>query len=179
VLELVTTWAEDRVSAAFPNPSFQLTANCFISAGQLTQLAKDAHVITNLDDLRKALGPWRFFQSYGVELLAELRAAHHATEEAIPQVSGKATGQTQASRQTSQGGVIWATVTTLASMNQSALLQTIPASKQPAAPARGPLGMVSGNASVQAAGAPDPVPPRELPNSSFGRVWKAPRKLLK
>jgi hypothetical protein len=174
VLGLVTTWAEDQVSAAFPNPSFQLTVHCFISADQLTQLAKDAHVIMNLDDLRKALGSWRFFQNYGVELLANLRAAHHATEEAVPRASRKA----KAPGQNSQGGDIWTSIATPASMNQPAPLLTMPASKQPVAPTCRPLGMVSGNAPAQVTEAPDPAPPREPPKSSFGRVRKASRRLV-
>jgi hypothetical protein len=106
VLELITTWAKNQVSTAFPNPSFQPTVYCFISADQLTQLAKDAHVITNLDKLHKALGSWRFFQTHGAELFANLRAAHYAAEEVITQASGKASNQTQASSQNSQGGDI-------------------------------------------------------------------------
>jgi len=109
VLELITTWADNQVSAAFPNPSFEPIVYCFISADQLTQLAKDAHVITNLDELHKALGPWKFFQTHGAELLGNLRAAHYAAGEAI----------TQASRKTSsQGGDIWVTVATPLSMSQ-------------------------------------------------------------
>ena len=98
VLELITTWAKNQVSTAFPNPSFQPTVYCFISVDQLTQLAKDAHVITNLDKLHKALGSWRFFQTYGVELFTNLRAAHYAAE-AKPQASS---GQTQVKSQSSQ-----------------------------------------------------------------------------
>ena len=36
------------------------------------QLVKDAHVITNLDKLHKALRSWCFFQTYGVELFTIL-----------------------------------------------------------------------------------------------------------
>jgi hypothetical protein len=108
VLELITTWAEEQIPTVFPNPSFQPTVYCFISQDQLTQLAKDAHVITNLDDLNKALGSWRFFQTHGVELLGKLRAAHYATQE-VSQVSRKASSQTQ-------GGDIWRPVITPASM---------------------------------------------------------------
>jgi hypothetical protein len=189
VLEMITTWAEDQVSAALPNPSFQPTVYCFISADQLTQLAKDAHVITNLDDLRKALGSWRFFQSHGTELLAKLRAAHYAAEEAIAQASRKASSQIQASSQRRQGDDIWATIATPVSMSQSTPSQTMPASTQPVVPTRRPLGVVSGNA--PSAGRkrsergktahvepPEPVPSRELPASSFGRVRKASRKLV-
>ena len=32
VLELITTWAKNQVSTAFPNPSFQPTVYCFLSA---------------------------------------------------------------------------------------------------------------------------------------------------
>ena len=174
VLELITTWAADQVSAAFPNPSFQPTVYCFISADQLTQLAKDAHVITNLDDLHKALGSWRFFQNYGVELLAKLRAAHYAAEEA----SREAASQTQASSHNSQGSNIWAPVATPVFMNQSTPLQAIPVSKQPVAPTRRPLSKVSENAPMQVIEAPDPVAPRELPESSFGRVRKASQRLM-
>ena len=97
VLELITTQAKDQVSAAFPNPSFQPTVYCFILADQLTKLAKDAHIITNLDDLHKALRSWRFFQNYKEELFVKLRAVYYTIEEAIPQASQKATSQTQAS----------------------------------------------------------------------------------
>jgi hypothetical protein len=148
VLELITTWAEDQVSTAFPNPSFQPTVYCFISADQLTKLAKDAHVITNLDDLHKALGSWRFFQNYGEELLVKLRAAHYTTGEAIPQASRKATSQTQASSQSSQGSDIWAPVATLVSMSQSTLLQTAP-SPPPPAPVIPPQGLVNMPSSTQ------------------------------
>ena len=58
VLELMTTWAENQISTIFPDPSFQPTVSCFLSADQLTQIAKDAHLIMDLDKLRKALGPW-------------------------------------------------------------------------------------------------------------------------
>ncbi len=201
VLELITTWAEDQVSAAFPNRSFQPTVYCFISADQLTQLAKDAHVITNLDNLHKALGSWRFFQNYGAELLVKLRAAHYAAEEVVSQASRKASSQTQAPSQSSHGGDIWATVATPISMSQSPPSQTMPpppplqglvdmpTSTQPVVPTRRPLGVVSGNAprccsktfetgqnradlEVSVA-----VPSRELPASSFGRLRKASRRL--
>ena len=72
VLELITTWAENQASVAFPNPLFKPTVYSFISADQLMQLAKDAHVITNLDKLHKALGSWRFFQTHSPELLVNL-----------------------------------------------------------------------------------------------------------
>ena len=72
VLKLITTQVEDQVSTAFSNPSFQPTVYCFILVDQLIKLAKDAHVITNLDDLHKALGLWRFFQNYGEELFVKL-----------------------------------------------------------------------------------------------------------
>ena len=52
VLEQIKTWAEGQLSAAFPNPSFTPTVYFFISEDQLTQLAKDAHVIANLDSLQ-------------------------------------------------------------------------------------------------------------------------------
>ena len=72
MLKQLTTWAEDQLSTAFPTPAFRPTVYCFISADQLTQLAKDAHLITNLDDLEKALGSWWFFPNYGAELLGSL-----------------------------------------------------------------------------------------------------------
>ncbi len=78
MLKQLTTWAEDQLSTAFPTPAFRPTVYCFISADQLTQLAKDAHLITNLDDLQKAIGSWGFFEDYGTELLVKLRAVHHA-----------------------------------------------------------------------------------------------------
>jgi predicted ATPase len=106
VLKLITTWAETQVSAAFPNPSFQPTVSCFMSEDQLTQLAKDAHVITNLDELYRALRSWRFFQTHGAELFANLRAAHYAAEEVITQASRKESYQTQVSSQNSQGSDI-------------------------------------------------------------------------
>jgi superfamily II DNA helicase RecQ len=196
VLELVTTWAENQVSAAFPNPSFRPVVDCFISADQLTQLAKDAHLITNLDELHKALGSWGFFQAHGAELLANLRTAHHAAGEAITQASGS---RTQTSSQSSQGGDIWVPVITQLSTSQPTSLQTIPlppppahvvtthpASTQPVVPTRRPLGVVSGNAprakkfkrDTAHMEAPEPVAPRELPVSSFGRVRKASRRLI-
>lgn len=130
VLEMITTWTEDQIPAVFPNPSFQPTVYCFISADQLTQLAKDAHIITNLDTLRKALISWRFFQSHGVELLTKLREAH-CTAEATSQASRKAGSQTQASSQSGQGSSIWATITTSVSTSLSTLSQTMPVSTQP------------------------------------------------
>jgi hypothetical protein len=203
VLELITTWGEGQLSAAFPNPLFQPTVYCFISENQLTKLAKDAHVITNLDRLRNALGSWRFFEIHGAELLAELRAAHYAVE-AIPQSSRKASGQTQASSQSSQGVDIWGPVATLASMSQPTLSQSMPppsltvtsqdlvdmpASTQPIVPARRPLGEVSGNEPRAAqkrlkqgitvpVEPPELAPSRELPASSFGRVRKASQRLV-
>ena len=63
---------ESKLSAVFSNPSFEPTVYLFISEDQLTQLAKDAHIITNLDELHNALGSWPFFKSHGIELLAEL-----------------------------------------------------------------------------------------------------------
>jgi hypothetical protein len=198
VLELITTWAENQVSAAFPNPSFKPTVYCFISADQLTQLAKDAHVITDLDKLNKALRSWRFFQTHGAELLVNLRAAHYAAEEAITQASSS---QTQAS---SQGGDIWVAVATPVFMSQPApsqpmplppppalvvppqCLVNMPASTQPVVPTRRPFGIVSGNCPDAARKRSkrgktahiEPVPLRELPVSSFGRVRKASRRLV-
>ena len=72
VLELVMTWAEDQISTIFPDPSFQPTVSCFLSADQLTQIAKDAHLIIDLDKLHKALRLWCFFQTHGAELFAKL-----------------------------------------------------------------------------------------------------------
>ena len=210
VLDLITTWAENQVSAAFPTPSFQPTVYCFISADQLTKVAKNAHLITNLDKLHKALGSWRFFQTHGAELLASLRAAHYAAEEAVTQASRKTSSQSQASSQTSQtsqGGDIWGAVANPFSMNHSTPSQTIPSppppalavppqrrvntpvSTQLAVPTRRPLSVASGNAPADARmhskrhkpthiDLPEPVPSRELPASSFGRVRKASRKLV-
>jgi hypothetical protein len=195
VLELITTWAEDQVSAAFPNPSFQPTVNCFISADQLTQLAKNAHVITNLDDLHKALGSWRFFQNYGTELLVKLRAAHYAAE-AKPQASSGQTqvksqssqdSQTRACSQSRQGRYIWAPAATPASMSQSKPVQTT--STQPVVPTRRALGVVSENAPAAVKNVskqdkttnlepPKPESSQELPASSFEPVRKASRRLM-
>jgi hypothetical protein len=55
-LELITIWGEGQLSKVFPNLSFQPTVYCFLSKDQLTQLAKDVHVITNLNRLSNALG---------------------------------------------------------------------------------------------------------------------------
>jgi len=99
VLELITDWAESQVSAVFPNPLFQPTVHCFISEDRLSRLAKNAHGITNLNELRSALEPWHFFQSHGAELLRQLRAAYHATE-GISSSPAK-TSQTRASIQPS------------------------------------------------------------------------------
>ena len=88
VLGLITAWAEKQVPIAFPNPAFRPTVDCFISADQLTQLAKDAHEILTLVHLQKALRSWHFFESHGEELLSELRAANYAAE-AMPQESRK------------------------------------------------------------------------------------------
>jgi hypothetical protein len=207
VLELITTWAKNQVSTAFPNPSFQPTVYCFISADQLTQLAKDAHVITNLDKLHKALGSWRFFQTYGVELFTNLRAAHYAAEEAITQASRKASNQTQASSQNSQGGDIWVAVATLVSMSQSTPLQTaplppppapvippqglvnMPSSTQLVVPTRRPLSEVSGNGpsaarkrfkqgKTELEESLELAPFRGLPVSSFGRKRMAPQRAM-
>jgi hypothetical protein len=125
VLEIITTWAEDQLPTVYPNPSFPPTVYCFISSEQLTRLAKDAHVIMNLDDLQKALGQWRFFQSYGTELLVKLRAAHFAAEE-VGKASGhsQSTSLAQAASRTEQlsshteRDITWAPALTVASMKQ-------------------------------------------------------------
>jgi hypothetical protein len=74
-------WAESQVSAVFPNLLFQPTVYCFISEDQLSWLMKNAHGITNLNELWSALESWHFFQSHGAELLRQLQAAYHATED--------------------------------------------------------------------------------------------------
>jgi superfamily II DNA helicase RecQ len=127
VLKHLMTWAEDQLSTVFPNPAFQPTVDCFISLDQLTQLAKDAHIITDIDGLHKALGSWCFFEECGTELLEQLRAAHHTVEEAKSQTKG----QTRAPSQVSQVGEItttWAPVTTPTSMSRSTPSQTVPPS---------------------------------------------------
>lgn len=156
VLELITTWAEDQISAAFPNPSFQPTVHCFISADQLTQLAKNARLIMDLDMLCKTLGSWRFLQTHGAELFANLRAAHYAVEEAMTKAS-------TSDRSRSQGRDIWVDVATPVSMSRSTPSQSLPSrlppalmvppqglvnmpsSTQPVVPTRQPLGMISAN----------------------------------
>ena len=96
VLELVTTWAENQISKVFPDQSFQPTIYCFISADQLTQIVKDAHLIMDLDKLRKALGSWRFFRTHGAELFASLQAAYRTVEEeAMTKKSRNNSGQTE------------------------------------------------------------------------------------
>lgn len=152
VLELVTTWAEDQISTIFPDPSFQPTVSCFLSADQLTQIAKDAHLIMDLDKLRKALGSWRFFQTHGAELFAKLQAAYRAVEEATTKKSKNNNSQTetQAPSQSSQGLNIWIDVWTPSSTSQLTLSQSMPsepppASTQPVVPTRRPLGVRSGN----------------------------------
>jgi superfamily II DNA helicase RecQ len=180
VLEQITSWAKDQVSVAFPEASFRPTVDCFISADQLTQLAKDAHVITNLDDLRKALGSWYFFQNYGEELLAKLHAAHCETgQEAVaPQASRKAANSIPTSSQNSQGRTTWASVVTSESMNKSSTSQAPPTSKSLVGPTRRPLIMVSENAPIQAITTQDPLPLQELPASKFGRTRKPSRRLM-
>ena len=165
VLELLTTWAENQLSVVvFRNPSFQPTVHCFISEDQLTQLAKDAHIITNMTSLHNSLGSWPLFDGYGAELLVQLRAAHHAVE-TISQSSGKAYNQTSACGQSSQCIGIWGPVATTESISKSTPSQSppllpqpptspkapplgqadVPASIQPLVQARRPLGEVSGN----------------------------------
>jgi hypothetical protein len=74
----------------------------FISADQLTQLAKDAHEILTLVHLQKALRSWHFFESHGEELLSELRAANYAAE-AMPQESRKTRSEKTHSEKTRGG----------------------------------------------------------------------------
>jgi hypothetical protein len=196
VLQLVTAWAEGQISMAFPNPSFQPTVYCFISEDQLIQLAKDAHTIINLDQLCKALGSWYFFQSYGTELLAKLRAAYYATEKAIPQTFRKDSNQIRVSSQSSQGSNTWATIATPVFMNQSTSSQTIPPLLQgpvgiPASTQSTcqPLSVISGNAPSGARKrlrlsktayreSLELAPLRELPASSFGRKRMASQRTI-
>ena len=80
MLERLTSWGESQLAAAFPDALFQPIVSSFISDDQLMQLVKDAHIITNLEDLRRALGSWYFFPSHGAELLKELRAVYYGTD---------------------------------------------------------------------------------------------------
>jgi len=147
VLDLITTWAENQIPTVFPNPSFQPTVYCFISADQLKQIAKDAHLIMDLDKLRKALGSWRFFRTHGAELFANLRAAYRTVEEAMTKTSRSNSSQTQASNQSSQGLDVWVNIWTPSFMSQPTPPQSIPlASTQPIVPTRRPLGVISENA---------------------------------
>ena len=151
VLELITAWAENQTPTVFPSPSFQPTVNCFLSADQLMQIAKDAHLIMDLDKLRKALGPWLFFQTHGEQLFANLQSAYRTVEEATTKKSRNNSGQTetQASCQSSQGLNIWVDVWT-PTLSQSIPSEPSPASTQPVVPTRRPLGMISGNAASAA-----------------------------
>ena len=123
-------------------------------ADQLTQIVKDAHLIMDLNKLRKALGLWRFFLTHGAELFASLQAAYRTVEEeAMTKKSRNNSGQTetQASNQSSQGLNIWVDDWTSRSTSLSTLSQSMPseppsASTQPVVPTRRPLSMISGNA---------------------------------
>jgi superfamily II DNA helicase RecQ len=131
VLELIATWGESQLSAIFPNALFQPTVYCFITEDQLTKLAREAHLITNLNELHIALGIWPFFKSHGTELLKQLRAAYYATE-GIPPSPKKAASQTQALSQQSWDDNSWNPVTTMEIMSQATLLQsTAPPSPPP------------------------------------------------
>lgn len=78
ILESITKWADEQIPAVFPTVGFELTTCCFLTDKQRTSLAKNAHIIFNLNQLRETLGSWRFFTTHGEALLKELRAAHHA-----------------------------------------------------------------------------------------------------
>ena len=156
---------------------------------QLTQLAKDAHVITSLDDLRKTLGPWRFFQNYGAELFMKLRSIHYAADETKPLASERAISETQEFTQGNQNSDIRAPVAASLSSKQISLFHNIPVSQNLVIQAHRPLGVVSGNipgidtkrldiAKTVHGELPDSVLTRELPASSFGRLRKASRKYM-
>jgi superfamily II DNA helicase RecQ len=153
VLKLVTTWAENQISTTFPGRSFRPKVSCILSADQLTQIAKDAHIIMDLDKLHKTLGSWRFFQTHGAELFETLRAAYHTVEEGRTKKSRNNNSQmeTQALSQSSQGLNVWIDVQTPSSTSQLILSQSMPSEPPPAStqsvvPTRRPLGMISGNA---------------------------------
>jgi superfamily II DNA helicase RecQ len=78
ILESITKWADEQLPTLFPRAAFDLVTCCFLTDEQRTSLAKNAHIIFNLDNLQETLGPWHFFNTHGEALLKELRAAHHA-----------------------------------------------------------------------------------------------------
>jgi hypothetical protein len=117
---MISNWSEKQCPAVFPDTLFPLVVSCFLSKKKQTQLAKDAHEILNLDQLRRVIGPWPLFNTYGEALFKELRAAYYAVE-----MPARMRNQPRISSQYSQTDDIWSTPTTLLSTSQSTLPQLI------------------------------------------------------
>lgn len=102
VLKHINDWSKEQLPLLFPNRSFIPVIDCVLSHDQREELAKNAHQILSLDDLRTIVGPWRFFDTHGKSLFDILRA-QTAPKASVPQGP-------------SQSGYTWSPVFTPASM---------------------------------------------------------------
>jgi hypothetical protein len=113
VLKSITAWAEKEYITVLPNTVFTSDVECFLSQEIRRQLAKDAHEIMSITQLRLALEGWPFFNTHGEALFTELRCAYRsAKDRAIKTPIWRRDMQessqcSQGSIQYSQSEVIW------------------------------------------------------------------------
>ena len=80
VLKALDEWAKDQMNSVYKGCAFKPVSTLFLSQDQRDRIAKNAHLILDMDSLRTALGSWYFFDTHGRALLDTLRNSYRQTQ---------------------------------------------------------------------------------------------------